>query len=50
MLSEEMEKFFFGEDARVPEDWVPQGQGTGAGIPGEGDKGAPMGKGAPARK
>ena len=50
MLAEEIEKFFFGEGARVPEDWVPQGQGTGAGIPSMGGKGAPMGKGAPARK
>ncbi len=55
-LADEMEKFFFGEGARVPEDWVPEGQGTGAGIPGAGgkgapsDKGAPSGKGAPASK
>ena len=49
-MAEEMEKFFFGEGARVPDDWVPEGQGTGAGIPGAGGKGAPSGKGAPAGK
>ena len=62
-LADEMEKFFFGEDARVPDEWVPEGQGTGAGIPGvggkdaapqggpgAGGKGAPQGKGAPGQK
>ena len=49
VLMEEMEKFFFGDDARVPEDWVPEGEGTGAGLPGSDAKGAPGGKGAPAK-
>ena len=46
-LMEELEKFLFGEDARVPEDWVPEGEGTGKGAPSA--KGAPS-KGAPGRK
>jgi len=40
-LNEQMEEFFFGEGAQMPDDWVPQGQG-GKGAP------APSGKGAPA--
>lgn len=39
-LMEQMEEFFFGEDAPMPEGWVPEGQGT----PGKG----PSAKGAPA--
>ncbi len=38
-LMEQMEEFFFGEGARMPEEWVPEGQGG---------KGAPAAKGAPA--
>ena len=38
ILREQMEEFFFGKDARMPEGWVPPGQG-------QGEKG-----GAPARK
>lgn len=49
-LMEEMEQFFFGDEARMPDEWVPEGEGTGAGIPGVGGKGAPSGKGAPATK
>ncbi len=38
LLRQEMEEFFFGEEARLPEGWVPPGAGT-------------QGKGgAPARK
>lgn len=40
LLRQEMEKFFFGDDARVPEGWVPEGA---AGAKGKGG-------GAPARK
>jgi Fe-S cluster biosynthesis and repair protein YggX len=40
-LMEQMEEFFFGEGAQLPEEWVPQG---------EGGKGAQAGKGAPAAK
>jgi Fe-S cluster biosynthesis and repair protein YggX len=52
-LSEQMEQFFFGEGAQLPEDWVPEGQGDGGGekgAPTGGGKGAPSGggKGAPA--
>lgn len=41
ILREQMEEFFFGEDARMPEGWVPAGAGAGAGA---------KGGGAPARK
>ena len=48
-LNEQMEEFFFGEGARMPDDWVPPGQG-GKGAPSPQGKGAPgpQGKGAPA--
>lgn len=39
-LNEQMEEFFFGEGAQMPDDWVPQGQG-GKGAPGPSSKGAP---------
>ncbi|MGE5334071.1 MAG: oxidative damage protection protein [Nitrososphaerota archaeon] len=42
ILRQEMEKFFFGEDAQMPEGWVPEGSG---GAKGKG--GAPA---APAKK
>ncbi len=49
-IMEEMEKFFFADDAKVPEEWVPEGEGTGSGMPSQqGGKGAPEGKGAPAK-
>ncbi len=39
-LMEQMEEFFFGEGARMPEGWTPEGTpGTGQGVP--------AGKGAP---
>ncbi len=41
ILREQMEEFFFAEDARMPEGWVPPGAGGAKG----GSKG-----GAPARK
>jgi len=28
ILREQMEEFFFGEEARMPEGWVPPGQGS----------------------
>lgn len=40
-LNEQMEEFFFGEGAQMPDDWVQPGQGS-KGAP------SPMGKGAPA--
>ena len=40
-LNDQMEEFFFGEGAQMPDDWTPAGQG-GKGAP------APSGKGAPA--
>ncbi|HEY4386593.1 MAG TPA: oxidative damage protection protein [Ktedonobacteraceae bacterium] len=47
ILREQMEEFFFGEDAKMPEGWTPEGAGAGGG-------GAPNrkggGGGAPRRK
>ena len=37
-LMEQMEQFFFGPGAQMPEGWVPEGQG------GQADKGAPQAK------
>jgi Fe-S cluster biosynthesis and repair protein YggX len=45
-LSEQLEEFFFGEGAKLPDDWIPEeerGQ-----HPSPGGKGAPSSKGAPA--
>lgn len=39
ILREEMEEFFFGENARMPEGWVPPGA-----VPAAGGKGAPRRK------
>jgi hypothetical protein len=39
-LNQQMEEFFFGEGAQMPEDWVPEGQGG---------KGGPSAKGAPSK-
>jgi Fe-S cluster biosynthesis and repair protein YggX len=44
-LNEQMEEFFFGVGAQMPEDWVPEGQGGKGGPAAKG--GAPS-KGAPA--
>ncbi len=41
-LNEQMEDFFFGEGAQMPDDWTPPGQG-GKGAP------SPFGKGSPAQ-
>ena len=41
VLREQMEEFFFGPDARMPDGWIPAGAGAGAGA---------KGGGAPARK
>lgn len=43
ILRDQMEEFFFGEDARMPDGWVPEGVGAGGG-------GGAKGGGAPARK
>jgi hypothetical protein len=45
ILREQMEEFFFGADARMPEGWVPAGAGASKG----GDAPAKGGE-APARK
>lgn len=47
ILREQMEEFFFGQDAAMPEGWVPEGAGAGAG-PGPSSKGG--GGGAPRKK
>lgn len=39
-LMKQMEEFFFGEGAQLPEDWTPPGAG-GKGAPAGGGKGAP---------
>ncbi len=39
-INEQMEEFYFGEGAQMPEDWVAEGQG-GKGSPGGSGKGAP---------
>ena len=41
-LMEQMEEFFFGEGARMPDDWIPEGEG------GQQGKGGPQAKGGPA--
>ncbi len=43
LLRDQMEEFFFGADARLPEGWVPPGQGGGS-------KGGESAKGAPKKK
>jgi Fe-S cluster biosynthesis and repair protein YggX len=42
-LQQQMEEFFFGVGAQMPEDWVPEGQGGkgGASAKGQPSKGAP---------
>lgn len=45
-MMQQLEEFFFGEGARLPEDWVPPGAPGGKGGGGGGAKGAP----APSRK
>ena len=41
-LMQQMEEFFFGVGAQMPEDWIPEGEG------GQQGKGAPNAKGGPA--
>ncbi|PWT74490.1 MAG: oxidative damage protection protein [Chloroflexi bacterium] len=45
ILRQQMEEFLFGENARMPEGWVPEGQGSKVGA-----TSAAKGGGAPARK
>lgn len=40
ILREQMEDFFFGEEAKMPEGWVPEEVGTGAGPSSKGGGGA----------
>ncbi|GAC1666693.1 MAG: hypothetical protein NVS9B9_27340 [Ktedonobacteraceae bacterium] len=47
ILREQMEEFFFGVDAKMPEGWSPEGVGAGTGGGGDSSKGggAPSSKG-----
>ncbi len=45
ILREQMEEFFFGADAQMPEGWVPEAAGAGAGASSKGGGGAPSSKG-----
>lgn len=51
-LATQLEEFFFGEGAQVPDDWIPEeerGQhATPGGKGGDAGKGAPASKGSPA--
>ncbi|GAC1360182.1 MAG: hypothetical protein NVS4B12_27250 [Ktedonobacteraceae bacterium] len=51
ILREQMEEFFFGSDAKMPEGWSPEGVAAGAGDSSKGGS-APSGKGggAPSSK
>jgi len=49
VLRQQMEEFLFGDTARMPEGWVPEGQ-EGKGAPAGKGGNAPGGKGAPAGK
>ncbi len=44
ILREQMEEFFFGEDARMPEGWTPEAVGAGASPSRKGGGGAPRKK------
>ncbi|HLI91921.1 MAG TPA: oxidative damage protection protein [Ktedonobacteraceae bacterium] len=44
ILREQMEEFFFGEDAKMPEGWIPEEAGVGAGPARKGGGGAPRKK------
>ena len=39
-LREQMEEFFFGAEAQMPEGWIPEGTGAGAGQSSKGGGGA----------
>ena len=48
ILREQMEEFFFGSDAQMPEGWIPENVGAGRNAPGgQSSKG---GAGAPRKK
>jgi hypothetical protein len=46
-INAQLEEYFFGEGAQMPDDWVPEGQGGKGGQPSKGAPG-PSDKGAPA--
>ena len=45
ILREQMEEFFFGMDAQMPEGWAPEAAAAGAGASSKGGGGAPSSKG-----
>jgi Fe-S cluster biosynthesis and repair protein YggX len=45
ILRDQMEEFFFGAEAQMPEGWVPEAAGAGAGASSKGGGGAPSSKG-----
>ncbi len=47
-LREQMEEFFFGEEAKMPEGWIPEEAGVGAGA--KGGASSKGGGGAPRKK
>jgi Fe-S cluster biosynthesis and repair protein YggX len=44
ILREQMEEFFFGNDAQMPEGWTPEEAGVGAGPSSKGGGGGPSRK------
>jgi len=50
LLREQMEEFFFGSDAKMPEGWVPEEEGVGAGASSKGGQSSKGGGGAPRKK
>jgi Fe-S cluster biosynthesis and repair protein YggX len=48
-LSQQMQDFFFGDGAKLPDDWIPEGE-RGEQPEAEGGKGGDAAKGAPAAK
>ena len=50
ILREQMEEFFFGADAQMPEGWVPEAAGAGASSKGGGGAAQKGGGGGAARR
>src|SRR3989442_15099245 len=50
LLREQMEEFFFGEDATMPEGWVPEEEGAAAGVGAKGGQSSKGGGGGASRK
>ena len=50
ILREQMEEFFFGEEAKMPEGWIPEDEAVGVGPSSKGGAPAQKGGGGAARK